>query len=49
MKSVHRHPSSRENLDMVNDSAKDHAESAVDPLFDPLFNTAVEDQMPSSQ
>ena len=42
---AHRHPSSRENLDMVNDSAKDHAESAVDPLF----NTAVEDQMPSSQ
>ena len=45
MKSVHRHPSSRENLDMVNDSAKEHAESAVDPLF----NTAVEDQMPLAQ
>ena len=45
MKSVRRHPSSRENIEMVNDSAKDRAESAVDPLF----NTAVEDQMPLAQ
>ena len=45
MKSVRRHPSSRENLEMVNDSAKDHAESTVGPLF----STAVEDQMPLTQ
>ena len=44
-RSIHRHTMSRETLEMMNASAKDHVTGAADPLSD----TVVADQVPVAQ